>query len=66
MSKKHKIKTVGGDALTENPFTALDEVGFPESDKRPCAPLSQMKSAKKVRKVVLRYVARRQVGEERQ
>lgn len=47
MSKKHKIKTVGGDALTENPFTALDEVGFPESDKRPFAPLSQMKSAKK-------------------
>ena len=47
MSKKHKIKTVGGDALTESPFTALDEVGFPESDKRPCAPLSQVKSAKK-------------------
>ena len=47
MSKKHKIKTGGGDALSENPFTALDEAGFPRGDKRPCASLSQMKSAKK-------------------
>ena len=47
MSRKHKIKTGGGDALSENPFTALDEAGFLGDDKRPCASLSQMKSAKK-------------------
>ena len=47
MSKEHKIKIGGGDALTENPFTTLDGAGFPEGEKRSRAPSPQKSSAKK-------------------
>ena len=47
MSKKNKIKVEGSDALGANPFTALDEAGFPEVDIRPRPQSSQIKSAEK-------------------
>ena len=47
MSRKHKIKTGGGDALGANPFTALDEAGFPEDKIKPRTPSPQKSSAQK-------------------
>jgi translation initiation factor 1 len=47
MSKKHKINSGGGDALGVNPFTALDESGFPEDEIKPRTPSPQKSSAQK-------------------
>ena len=47
MSRKHKINTGGGDALGANPFTALDEAGFPEDEIKPRTLSPQKSSAQK-------------------
>ena len=47
MSRKHKINTGGGDALGANPFTALDEAGFPEDEIKPRTPSPQKGYAQK-------------------
>ena len=47
MSKKHKIRTVGGDALAANPFTTLDGSGLSKVEMKPPITLPEQKSVKK-------------------
>ena len=47
MSKKHKIGTVGGDALAANPFTTLDGSGLSKGEMKPPITLPEQKSVKK-------------------
>ena len=47
MSKKHKIRTVGGDALAANPFTTLDGSGLSKGEMKPPITLPEQKSVKK-------------------
>ena len=44
MSKKHKIRTVGDDALGANPFTALDRSGLPNGEMKSEVTLPEQKS----------------------
>ena len=46
MSKKHKIRTVGGDALAANPFTTLDGSGLSKGEMKPPVTLPEQKSVK--------------------
>ena len=46
MSKKHKIRTVGGDALAANPFTTLDGSGLSKGEMKPPITLSEQKPVK--------------------
>lgn len=46
MSKKHKIRTVGGDALAANPFTTLDGSGLSKGEMKPPVTLSEQKPVK--------------------
>ena len=47
MSNKHKIRTVGDDALGANPFTILDRFGLPNGEMNPQVTLPEQKSVKK-------------------
>ena len=47
MTKKRKIRTVGGDALGANPFAALDRSGLPEGEMKSPVILPEQKSVKK-------------------
>ena len=46
MSKKHKIRTVGGHALAANPFTTLDGSGLSKGEMKPPITLPEQKSVK--------------------
>lgn len=47
MTKKRKIRTVGGDALGANPFATLDRSGLPEGEMKSPVILPEQKSVKK-------------------
>ena len=47
MTKKRKIRTVGGDALAANPFTTLDGSGLSKGEMKPPITLPEQKSVKK-------------------